>query len=158
MILLDKNRLHRILKRMAYQAVEISGGQNIDLIGLNQRGYAVSTIITNHITENFATQVHHNQLNVDSPEKPVQVDKKNCVLIIADDVIYSGKTMFKALNSITELYNYKDVYVAAVIDRGHRRLPVEAEIVGVIVPTKANELVDFRLSGDTPSEVRLIKK
>lgn len=158
MILLDEKRLHRILKRMAYEVVETSAGRDVDLVGLNERGYAVSSVIESHIRANFSSKVFHQQLFVDGSEKPGEIDRKHDVLIIADDVIYSGKTMFKALNTIPELYNYKDVYTAAVIDRGHRKIPVEAGITGIIVPTKINEHVDFQLLEGKPNRVFLTKK
>lgn len=157
MILLDHNKLNRILKRMAYQVIETSGGRDIDLIGLNERGFAVASIIKTHITSDSDLSVHLNKLTVEGAKPKEHVTRKNEVLIIADDVIYSGKTMFRALNNIGELYKYKDVYVAAVIDRGHRKLPVQAGIVGVVVPTKINEHVDFQLQNHKPYQVLLTK-
>lgn len=157
MILLDQNRLNRILKRMAYQVIEKSGGRNIDMIGLNERGYAVAQIIKSHISSDSSVRVHQNQLYVDGTGKTEKMNRVNDVLVISDDVIYSGITMFNALNNIPELYGYKDVFVAAVIDRGHRKLPVEAGIVGVTVPTKVNEHVDFQLKHTKPYQVLLTK-
>lgn len=157
MILLDQNHLNRILKRMAFQAIETSAGRNFDLIGLNERGFAVASVMKSFIAEDSSVHVHLNQLFVDGTSETGKTDRNNDVLIISDDVIYSGKTMFKALNSIPELYEYNDVFVAAVIDRGHRKLPVEAGIVGHTVPTKINEHVDFQLKNSKPYRVLLTK-
>ncbi|WP_209388439.1 phosphoribosyltransferase family protein [Rhodohalobacter sp. SW132] len=157
MILLDQNRLQRILKRMAYQLVETSAGRNIDLVGLNERGYSVASVLEEHMTKEINIDVSLHQLFVDGTAETSGFTRKNKVLIAADDVIYSGKTMFKALNHIEELYDYEDVYVAAVIDRGHRKLPVEAGIVGVEVPTKINEHVDFQLKNNKPHQVLITK-
>lgn len=158
MILLDQSRLNRILKRMAYQVMEKSGGKNIDMIGLNERGFAVAKIIESHLTSDSAIDVQLNQLVVDGSEKAQNIERKNDTLIITDDVIYSGKTMFKALQYVAEPHQYENIYVAAVVDRGHRKLPVEAGIVGVTIPTKANEHVDFQLKSDKPYQVLLTKK
>jgi len=157
MILLDQNRLSRILKRMAYQLVETSAGKNIDLVGLNQRGFSVASVLEEHMTREIRIDVSLHQLYIDGTAKSESFKRKNEVLIVADDVIYSGETMFKALNHIEELYDYEDVYVAAVVDRGHRKLPVEAGIVGVKVPTKVNEHVDFQLKNEKPHQVLITK-
>lgn len=158
MILLDQSRLNRILKRMAFQVIEKSGGHNIDMIGLNDRGSAVAEIIESHITSDSPVQVHSTQLYVDGTGESEKTERVNDILIIADDVIFSGKTMFKALQNLPGLYSYSVVYVAAVIDRGHRKLPVEAEIVGLTVPTKVNEHVDFQLKNKKPYQVLLTKE
>jgi len=157
MILLDQHHLDRILKRMAFQAVETSAGRNFDLIGLNERGFAVASVMELYIAKESSVDVHLCQLFVDGTRETKKTVQHNDVLIIADDVIYSAKTMFKALNSIPELYEYNDVFVAAVIDRGHRKLPVEAGIVGHTVPTKINEHVDFQLKNGAPYRVLLTK-
>ena len=158
MILLDQSRLNRILKRMAYQVMEKSGGQNIDIIGLNERGFAVANIIESHLTSDSSIDVQLNQLVVDGSGEIELIERKNDTLIIADDVIYSGKTMFKALQNVAKLHEFENIYVAAVIDRGHRKLPVEAGIVGVTIPTKVNEHVDFQLKSNKPYQVLLTKK
>jgi len=158
MILLDQSRLNRILKRMAYQVIEQSGGHNIDMIGLNERGFAVARIIKSHITSDSPVQVHQTQLFVDGTVESKKTERVNDILIITDDVIFSGKTMFKALQTLSGLYKYNEVYVAAVIDRGHRKLPVEAGIVGLTVPTKVNEHVDFQLKNKKPYQVLLTKE
>ncbi|CAN5167806.1 bifunctional pyr operon transcriptional regulator/uracil phosphoribosyltransferase PyrR [soil metagenome] len=158
MILLDQSRLNRILKRMAYQVIEQSCGHNIDMIGLNERGFAVAQIIKSHITSDSSVQVHQTQLFVDGTAESEKTERVNDILIITDDVIFSGKTMFKALQNLSGLYKYSEVYVAAVIDRGHRKLPVEAGIVGLTVPTKAKEHVDFQLKNKKPYQVLLIKE
>jgi len=159
MILLDQSRLNRILKRMAYQVLEKSGGNNIDLIGLNERGFAVAKIIESHISSDSAIDVKLNQLVVDGSSRAENIGgKNNDTLIIADDVIYSGKTMFKALQYVADPHQYENIYVAAVVDRGHRKLPVEAGIVGVTIPTKINEHVDFQLKNNKPYQVLITKK
>lgn len=159
MILLDQKRLARIIRRMAYQVVEKSGGGDIDMVGLNERGYAVASLMQNHISENEDRKVHLMQLFTERQKTGVEnLSKKNQGLVVVDDVIFSGRTMFRALNKIPELYDYDNVYVASVIDRGHRKLPVLAGIVGLTVPTKANEHVDFQLKNNRPHKVLLTKK
>ena len=158
MVLLDHQQLTRIIKRMAFQVVEKAKGHPVDLIGLNERGFAVAEMIKKVITGEAGGEALLHQMVVDQSENPLVPDVENDELIIVDDVIYSGSTMFRALTHIPELYNYEFVTVASVIDRGHRKLPVAADIVGLKIPTKVNEHVDFQLKNNKPHQVLLTKK
>lgn len=158
MILLDQQRLTRIIKRMAFQIVEKSRGHSVDLIGLNERGYAVAGMMETFITDDAGSKAKLHQMWISDADEPKIPEKRSDGLIIVDDVIYSGSTMFRALTVIPELFNYEFVAVACVIDRGHRKLPVAADIVGLKTPTKVNEHVDFQLKNKQPFRVLLTKK
>lgn len=158
MVLLDHRQLTRIIKRMAFQVIEKSQGHPVDLIGLNERGYAVAALVENVIVEEAGDEAKLHQMIVDQEDEPVVPNIQSDELFIIDDVIYSGSTMFRALSIIPELYRYEFVTVASVIDRGHRKLPVAADIVGLKIPTKVNEHVDFQLKNSKPHQVLLTKK
>ncbi|MFO7848030.1 MAG: phosphoribosyltransferase family protein [Balneolaceae bacterium] len=158
MILLDQRRLDRILNRMAFQVIEKSKGQPVDLIGLNTRGYAVAKRIAAIISENSGGTVNLQSLSVNSGEPAYIPPMKNSQLLIVDDVVYSGATMFRALTSIEQPEDYDSITVAAVVDRGHRKLPVGAGIVGIKIPTKVNEHVEFQLKEGQPHSVFLTKQ
>ena len=156
MTLLDEHRLDRILNRMAYQIIEKSKGHAVDLIGLNERGYAVGKQIASIISKNNGS-VHLQLLEVNENSSKPNLTKQNNQLLIVDDVVYSGATMFRALTCIENPEEYESITVAAVIDRGHRKLPVGADIVGVKIPTKVNEHVEFQLKNGLPHQVLLSK-
>lgn len=157
MVLLDHRRLNRIIKRMAFQVVEKSRGHTIDLIGLNERGFSVAKQLKQIITADAGCTADLYALNIEANEQFEPSGKRNDELVIVDDVIYSGSTMFRALTGIPELFNYEFVTVAAVVDRGHRKLPVAADIVGLKVPTKVNEHVDFQIKNHKPFQILLTK-
>ena len=157
MVLLDQQRLSRIIKRMAFQIVEKSRGHSVDLIGLNERGFAVAGMIEAFINRDAGSKTKLHQMVVDRDDVLKIPEKKNDELVIVDDVIYSGSTMFRALTLIPELHDYEYVTIAAVIDRGHRKLPVAADIVGLKIPTKVNEHVDFQVKNKQPNRVLLTK-
>lgn len=159
MVLLDKDQLQRIIKRMAYQVVENARGKPICMIGLNERGFAVASAMKDCISESTEAGFSLTQLWAED-DSDFKLDDKvemDTVLVMVDDVIFSGVTMFKALNKIPELTTFNNVCVAAVVDRGHRKVPVQAGIVGLKVPTKLNEHVDFQLSEGQPHKVILLK-
>lgn len=160
MILLDNKRIGRTLKRMAYQIHELAHSSSVRLIGLNSRGLAVAKIIKQHLEHASATTIPlHNILADDTddftfPEQPGE----NEILVIVDDVIFSGGSMFNVIRRIQKLSDFEKVCVAVLIDRGHRKFPVQASIVGLDVPTKLNEQVELRLYQKAPKEIILTKK
>lgn len=157
MVLLNHQRLTRIIKRMAFEVVEKSRGKPVDLIGLNDRGFAVAKLMQQFITAGAGSNAKLHQIYTGGEDVQDSYEKHSDELVMVDDVIYSGKTMFRALTGIPELYSYEFVTVASVVDRGHRKLPVEADIVGLKVPTKVNEHVDFQLKNSQPYRVLLTK-
>ena len=160
MILLDKNRIQRTIKRMAHQVLEEAKGNTIVLIGLNNRGYAVAKCLKKHLDEIQGAELLLCQLHADNekefefPETP----NENQVLVIVDDVIFSGGTMFRSIRKIPELSVFSKIMLTVLVDRGHRKYPLLAEIVGVHAPTKLNEHVELTLDGNDPNNVILIKK
>lgn len=160
MILLDKNRIHRTIKRMAHQVLEEAKGNAIVLIGLNNRGYAVASHLKTHLDEIQGTELQLCQLHADDDKEfefP-EIPNENQVLVIVDDVIFSGGTMFRSVRKIQELSVFNKIMLTVLVDRGHRKYPLLAEIVGVHAPTKLNEHVELTLDGNEPNNVILIKK
>ena len=62
-------------------------------------------------------------------------------VILVDDVLYSGRTIRAALDALTELGRPRVVQLAALVDRGHRELPIRADYVGKNIPTSTNQNV-----------------
>ncbi|WP_234570519.1 phosphoribosyltransferase family protein [Rhodohalobacter sp. 614A] len=160
MILLDKNRIERTIKRMSYQILEKAQTQSVCLVGLNERGYSLAQKIKTNLDEALDTSVTLKQLDShdDSIPEFKSDEVKNSALFMIDDVIFSGQTMFKSIQKISELSGFEKIFVVVLVDRGHRKYPVLAGIVGVDAPTKLNEQVELRLKDDSPYEVVLIEK
>lgn len=160
MILLDKNRIERTIKRMSYQILEKAQTQSVCLVGLNERGYSLAQKIKTNLDEALDTSVTLKQLDShdDSILEFKSDEVKNSALFMIDDVIFSGQTMFKSIQKISELSGFEKIFVVVLVDRGHRKYPVLAGIVGVDAPTKLNEQVELRLKDDSPYEVVLIEK
>jgi pyrimidine operon attenuation protein / uracil phosphoribosyltransferase len=71
------------------------------------------------------------------------IDGKTIVLV--DDVLFSGRTIRAALNAINDLGRPRAVRLAALVDRGHRELPIRADFVGKNLPTSLSERINVRL-------------
>jgi len=164
-ILMSNNRVKRTITRIAYQILEQSRGSDIVLIGLNLRGYYIASQIQSIIDtiEGKKGSCLLFQYRID--EEPGSVPRlkektkgNNFITFLVDDVIFSGKTMFKAIKNLHDLEEESVVYTAVLVDRGHRKVPVDASISGIQVPTKLNEHVILKFTDKEPEQVILINK
>lgn len=160
MILLDDKRIERTIKRMSYQILEEIRNSPVHLAGINERGYLVAGKIKS-ILENISSGAFplsrvkadtHSEFEFESPVNA------NDILILIDDVIFSGNTMYKAIEKIGELTRFKKVFVVVLIDRGHRNIPIQAEIVGKYVPTKLNEHIELVIKNNNLEKITLTKQ
>ena len=68
------------------------------------------------------------------------------VVVLVDDVLYSGRTIRAALDALSELGRPRAVRLAVLVDRGHRELPIRADHVGKNLPTSRDERVHVRVA------------
>ncbi|TVQ67828.1 MAG: hypothetical protein EA360_01405 [Balneolaceae bacterium] len=156
MILLDKGRIDRTLRRMSYQILEEAQQHPVRILGLNRRGYSVAKRIGSILEKASGMDVPVMNIQSDD-ESPFEFSEpsENEVLVLTDDVIFSGSSMFRAIQKIPDLSRYHKIIVAVLVDRGHRKFPILAGIVGLHVPTKLNEHVALSLHEHSPAEVVL---
>lgn len=157
MILSDHNRIQRTVKRMAYQIIEEAHGANILMVGLNERGYALAKLLKSFLDKATGEKIETYQLwalRDDLPAPSIQ-GNENTVLIIVDDVIFSGSTVVKALDKMPDKDRFQKVCVAVLVDRGHRKYPIEAAVTGINIPTKLNEQIDMGLKDGMPENITL---
>ena len=76
-------------------------------------------------------------------EPPEGVDDR--VVVLVDDVLYSGRTVRAALDALRDLGRPRAVHLAVLVDRGHRELPIRADVVGKNLPTSGAETVRVQL-------------
>lgn len=74
---------------------------------------------------------------------PFNVDDK--IVVLVDDVLYTGRTVRCALDALADFGRPKAVELAVLVDRGHRELPIRADYVGKNIPTSSQEIVHVRL-------------
>lgn len=158
MILLDKKRIERTLKRMSYQILEEAHDHTIHLVGINQRGRVVATKIQTYLEKASGTKIPLTPVST-KIEIPVHLSKKpdDELLVIIDDVIFSGGTVFNSMMNIENLSEFSNIIVSVLVDRGHRKYPVLASIVGFHLPTKFNEHVSLQIEEEQPISVKLTK-
>ena len=156
---LDADDLRRAHTRIAHEIVERNhGAADVVLVGLYTRGVAVARRLAEAIERFERVEVPVGVIDVTfyrddirlrrvQPLGPteVPVDVTDRVVVLVDDVLFTGRTARAALEAVTELGRPRAVQLAVLVDRGHRELPIRADFVGKNLPTKVAEDVRVRL-------------
>ena len=160
---LDVRGITRILERMAAEIVERSGDEKLlYLVGVQTRGVplarrlaALIAAATGHEPPVGALDISlyrddvgpwrpaHQQPVLRDTELPAKVDGK--LICLVDDVLFTGRTVRAALDTLMDYGRPKAIRLAVLIDRGHRELPIAADFIGRTVPTALAEDVQVRL-------------
>jgi pyrimidine operon attenuation protein/uracil phosphoribosyltransferase len=160
---LDARGITRVLERMAAEIVERSGDEKkLYLVGVQTRGVPLAkrlaTLIgttTGHQPPVGALDISlyrddvgpwrpaHQQPLLRATELPADVD--DMIICLVDDVLYTGRTVRAALDTLMDYGRPKAIRLAVLVDRGHRELPIAADFVGRAVPTALAEDVQVRL-------------
>jgi pyrimidine operon attenuation protein/uracil phosphoribosyltransferase len=156
----DAGDLRRAHTRIAHEIVERNhGADDLVLVGLYTRGPAIARRLATAIEGFEGRAVPVGALDVSfyrddialrsvTPVGPteVPVDVSGRVVVLVDDVLFTGRTIRAAMDALTELGRPRAVQLAVLIDRGHRELPIRPDYVGKNLPTGLNEDVRVRLA------------
>jgi len=172
--LMSASEIDRTLVRLAHEIVEKANGiENLGLVGIRRRGVPIAQRLAALIKSIEKTDVligmldinlYRDDLSTTGP-KPVvikgaigfDVNEKDIILI--DDVLYTGRTTRAALDALFDHGRPRKVQLLALIDRGHRELPVEAQYVGRTVQTTDNEIIEVKLKEiDSADQVLLVER
>ena len=153
--------MNRAIRRMAIEVVEKNRGlDDLMIVGIRSRGVPIGERMAREIEQMEGQAISFGILDITlyrddlttiapqpvvKPTKlPESIDDKNVVLV--DDVLYTGRTIRSALDALIDFGRPKRVTLAVLIDRGHRELPIHADIIGKTVPTDANEVIKVKLT------------
>ena len=172
--LLDGTRMRRAIRRMAIEIVEKNRGtENLMIIGIRSRGVPLAERIAAQIEEVEGTPVpvgilditlYRDDLTTIAPQPVVKPTKlpepiDDRIVVLVDDVLYTGRTIRAALDALIDFGRPKSVQLAVLIDRGHRELPIHADVVGKTVPTDRQEVIKVMLEEmDGEDEVLIMEK
>jgi pyrimidine operon attenuation protein/uracil phosphoribosyltransferase len=157
--LMDRHHIQRTIKRLAIQVWEEMGDANeLVIFGLNERGFATARQLVEFLRtiSDQTIELHQYYVADKGQNTPIPNCTEKAVLII-DDVIFSGKTMFNALSTICYSNEPEKIEILSLVDRGHRKYPVLCELTGISVPTKFGEHIEVILNQGTLNEVVLFK-
>ncbi len=158
--ILQAEEIRRALVRIAHEIAERNEGvRDVMLVGIRRRGVPLAERISAVLAEFEGQHVPVGQLDITlyrddlrmrGPAPVVQKthirhDITGQVVILVDDVLYTGRTARAALDALADLGRPARIQLAVLIDRGHRELPIRADYVGKNVPTSRTERVEVRL-------------
>jgi pyrimidine operon attenuation protein/uracil phosphoribosyltransferase len=172
---MDAEAIHRALQRIAHEIVERNPDlASVVLAGIPSRGVEIARRLAGIIESLGKTAIGTGVIDVSMhrddvgkrPELPrVQASSlplplENKTIIIVDDVFFTGRTARAAMDAISSFGRPARIQLAALIDRGHRELPIRVDYVGKNLPTAADERVRLRLENvdGEPDSVWLIKE
>ena len=157
---LDEAALERALIRIAHEIVEKNGGTaDLAFVGLRTRGVTLAQRLAERVTgiEGVKPPVGALDitlyrddlgLKVAQPvvrETEIPFDVTGKIVILVDDVLFTGRTIRAALDAIMDLGRPRAIQLAILVDRGHRELPIRPDYVGKNLPTSRREVVAVRL-------------
>lgn len=159
-VVMDDVEINRAIKRIAHQIVEANKGvDEIALVGIIARGVPLAKRIAKVISDSEDKIIPVGALDVSlyrddlalkgkyitvrKSDMPFTIDNKTVILV--DDVIFAGRTARAALDGLKDYGRANKVQLVALVDRGHRQLPIHPDFVGKTIPTAKKEEVKAEL-------------
>jgi len=172
--ILDAAEMARVLRRIAGQILEAHGGAHgLMIVGIRTRGVPMAETLCEEIERLEGVRpplgilditLYRDDLSLVAPKPvvkesrfPEDIDGKTVVL--CDDVLYTGRTVRAALDALADFGRPRAVRLAALIDRGWRELPIQADYVGRKVPTSAAEVIKVSFAAtDGVDRVQILER
>lgn len=172
--LMSPSEIERTLVRLAHEITERNNGvADLALIGIRRRGIPLAQRLAKLLQRIEKKEIpvgvldislYRDDLTTLGPKPMVQkgdigVTVTGKVIILVDDVLYTGRTVRAAMDALFDHGRPRLVQFCVLIDRGHRELPVEATFVGRKIQTQENEIVEVQLKEtDDAEKVLLVEK
>jgi len=172
--IMDKEALNKALTRIAHEILEKNKDtKGLVVIGIRNRGEHLARRIAAHIKTIAGIDIPVGALDItlyrddltqvaEQPivkETVIDFDITGKAIVLVDDVLYTGRTIRCALSELIDFGRPRNIQLVALVDRGHRELPIRADYVGKNVPTSLEEVIEVKLHEvDGTDEVLLCQK
>ena len=158
-VVLDHDDVRRTLMRIAHEIVEKNPDGRVAIVGIHRRGAVLAKRLHTLTSELLDSEVplgsvdiafYRDDLSI-RPSAPIvhatQLDfpVQGRTIVIVDDVLYTGRTVRAAIDVIFDYGRPARVQLAALVDRGHRELPIRPDYIGKNIPTSVQERVNVRV-------------
>ncbi len=172
-VIMDAKQIERALVRIAHEIIERNKGTaDLVVIGIKRRGSTLGKRIAGVINKIEKAEVPYGALDITFYRDDLQTiahqpvvnqtevscDVTGKVVILVDDVLYTGRTVRAAIDELLDFGRPKRIELAVLIDRGHRELPIKADYVGKNVPTSQKEIIGVRTKEEDGEEKVIIKE
>ena len=159
-VLIDKKTISSSIVRLAHEINERNKGlEDLVLIGIQTRGKPLSKRIQNELFNISGIEVPLGSLDItfyrdDYRERllvpqvhrtDIFISLEDKVVVLVDDVLFTGRTIRAAIESLNAFGRVKAIQLAVLVDRGHREMPIKADYVGKNIPTNDGEHIAVRL-------------
>ena len=157
-VLIESSEISRVIARLAHQILEPDDAQQgVVLIGIRRGGEALAQRLAGEIERISGKAPSLGFLNInlyrddrvthEMPESQIPVDINGRLVVVVDDVLFTGRTIRAALDAVTDLGRPAAIRLCVLVDRGLRELPVQPDYVGRSIPTSRRERIKVSLSG-----------
>ncbi len=152
----------RAISRIAHEIVERNqGAHNVVLVGLQRGGTWIADLLAERIAQiepnlvvpngSLDVSMHRDDIGlrpiVPGAISEIPFDINGAVVVLIDDVLYTGRTVRAALEGLNNFGRPRAVQLAVIVDRGHRELPIRPDFVGKNIPTQVSDEVDVSVDG-----------
>jgi pyrimidine operon attenuation protein/uracil phosphoribosyltransferase len=163
-LLVRADEIARIVARMAHQILEPEDAQQgVVLLGVRRGGEALASRLAGEIARVAGRAPALGFLNInlyrddrvthEMPESEIPGDVSGRIVVIVDDVLYTGRTIRAALDAVTDLGRPAAIRLCVLVDRGLRELPIQPDYVGRFIPTSRRERINVTLAAEpSPSD------
>ncbi|WP_309544599.1 bifunctional pyr operon transcriptional regulator/uracil phosphoribosyltransferase PyrR [Candidatus Xianfuyuplasma coldseepsis] len=148
--LIEEDKMIRTIRRISHEIIERNNNlDDVVLVGILRNGVPLAEAIQENIQAIEEVEIPVYSLDISGYRDDVKnenftkldVNLTGNVVIIVDDVLYTGRTARASMDAIIDLGRPAKIQLAVLIDRGHRELPIRADYVGKNMPTSASEKV-----------------
>mgnify|MGYP000849563915 FL=1 len=158
--IMDEGAMARAITRISHEILEKNKGiEDMALVGIKTRGVPLSSRIAKMIEEiegklplvgELDITLYRDDLSTIAKlpvlnGTKIGFDVNDKIIILVDDVLYTGRTVRAALDALLDLGRPKIIQLMTLVDRGHRELPIRADYVGKNVPTSKKEVIKVNL-------------
>jgi pyrimidine operon attenuation protein/uracil phosphoribosyltransferase len=155
-VLARNDEIARIIARLAHEIVEPNEAQDgLVVLGVRRGGEALAVRLAAEIERISGRKPALGFLNInlyrddrvmhELPESQIPVDVSGRMVVVVDDVLYTGRTIRSALDAVTDLGRPAAIRLCVLVDRGLRELPIQPDYVGRFTPTSRNQRVNVVL-------------
>jgi len=169
-VVMNAGEMDKTLNRMVHEIIERVGSKkNVAIVGIRTRGVHLAERILKKLEAAQKTEVASGTIDIAlyrddffkslaSPEvgpSNLDFDVDSAVVVLVDDVIYTGRTVRAAIDAVMDYGRPASIMYAALVDRGHRELPIQPDFVGKVIQTADHEAVAVYLT-ETDDEDKVV--